>query len=106
MELIQLAETFAANLVREAVRAEIETLGADADKRSAGTATFDELVRALLAVPMKGPRYAAIESALIAEALRMSPGNQSAAARLLGMPRRVMLRRHARVARALSRRRP
>jgi DNA-binding NtrC family response regulator len=57
--------------------------------------TVAEMARVLLRLPL-GDRFAAIDEALLAEALTLAAGNKSAAARLLGVHRKVIERRMAR----------
>jgi transcriptional regulator of acetoin/glycerol metabolism len=58
--------------------------------------TLDGVARFVLAYPLRGPKLDAVERAVIAHALEMHEGNQSAAARALGMDRKALMRRFRR----------
>jgi len=64
-----------------------------ADRASA--ASLDGFVRFILAEDARGSKLELVERAIVAEALSASGGNQSAAARLLGVNRKALVRRLA-----------
>jgi DNA-binding NtrC family response regulator len=63
-----------------------------------GAASIDALVDQLLtSCDDSGSRYRDVERAMLRRALDLTNGNKSAAARLLGLPRKALTRRWARL---------
>jgi transcriptional regulator of acetoin/glycerol metabolism len=55
--------------------------------------SLERVARFVLSYPGRGPKLDAVERAVIAHALEVHEGNQSAAARALGMHRKALVRR-------------
>lgn len=70
-----------------------EVLGIGAGSESAESATLESAIRSFVASEFDGDKLAFLENAAIAAALEMAEGNKSAAAKMLGVHRKVVQRR-------------
>jgi DNA-binding NtrC family response regulator len=96
--IIALAEQCATKVVSAALEHHITELAFPTTTSTIGS--LDAVAGAVVALfPRKG-RYRELELAVLRRALAQTGGNKSAAAQLLGLPRKVFTRRLARLERA------
>ncbi|MGZ3416785.1 MAG: helix-turn-helix domain-containing protein [Polyangiales bacterium] len=98
--LVSIAMAYAAKVLDVAAQASAKELaqGIALPKpfRESG-GSIEALAERLLDLPLSGSRYREMERALIRRALQRTGNNVVAAARLLGIPRKVLVRRRDRL---------